>query len=191
MIHSAVPVLASIRKPKEMGVKNYLSFSIPILTPSPPRHPLNRRLTLTVKKGDILNNCLMTVDGTDFRVPQKGTATKGNAFVSHKYTGKSALRYKLGMSILRGDLVWTQGPYPVGKYTDINIFNKVLHHFLDPGEQVEADKGYVRHPNKIKCPQNVGNPAEKWAMQGRERAHHKILNRRLKKLSNSLQGLLT
>jgi hypothetical protein len=52
---------------------------------------------------------------------------------------------------------------------------------LEPGERVEADKGYVRHPDKIKCPQNVGNPAEKWAMQGRTRAHHKMLNVRLKK----------
>jgi hypothetical protein len=44
---------------------------------------------------------------------------------------------------------------------DFKIFNKVLHHFLDPGEQVEAKEGYVGHPNKIKCPQNVGNLAEK------------------------------
>ncbi len=33
---------------------------------------------------------------------------------------------------------------------------------------------------KIKCPQNVGNPAEKWAMHGRVRAHHEMLNRPLK-----------
>jgi hypothetical protein len=94
----------------------------------------------------------MTVDGTDFRVPQKRTATKGNTFASHKYAGKSTLRYELGVSIMGGYLVWIQGPYPAGKYTDIKIFNKVLHHFLDPGEQVEADEGYVGHPNKIKCP---------------------------------------
>ncbi len=106
----------------------------------------------------------MTVDGTDFRVPQKGTATKGNAFAFHKYAGKSTLCYELGVSILGGDLVWIQGSYPAGKFTDIKILNKVLHHFLDPGEQVEANKGYVGHPDKIKCPQNVGNPAEKWAM---------------------------
>ncbi len=42
----------------------------------------------------------MTVKGTDFRVSQKGAATKGNAFASHKYAGKSALHYKLGVSIL-------------------------------------------------------------------------------------------
>jgi hypothetical protein len=108
-------------------------------------------------------------------------ATKGNAFMSHKYTGKSALCYELGVSILgREDLVWIQGPYPAGEYTDIKIFNKVLHHFLDPGEQVEANKGYVGHPDKIKCPHNVGNPVEKWVMRGRVRAHHKMLNGRLK-----------
>ena len=59
----------------------------------------------------------MTVDGTDFR---------RNAFGSHKYAGKSALRYLLGVDILAGNLVWIQGPYPAGKYTGIKIFNKVL-----------------------------------------------------------------
>jgi hypothetical protein len=122
----------------------------------------------------------MTVNGTDFLVPQKGTATKGNAFASHKYAGKSALCYELGVSILGGDLVWIQSPYLAGKYNDIAIFNKVLRHFLDPGEQVEADKGYTGHPDKIKCPQNVGNTVEKWAMQGRVRARCETLNRWLK-----------
>jgi hypothetical protein len=44
---------------------------------------------------DVLNDCTMTVDGTDFRIPQNEAATKGNAFASHKYAGKSALRYEL------------------------------------------------------------------------------------------------
>ncbi len=47
---------------------------------------------------------------------------------------------------------------------------------MDLGEQEEANKGYVGHPNKVKCPQNVGNLVEKWMMQGRVRAHHKMLN---------------
>ncbi len=38
---------------------------------------------------------------------------------SHKDAGKSALRYELGVDILAGNLVWIQGPYPAGKYTDI------------------------------------------------------------------------
>jgi hypothetical protein len=91
----------------------------------------------------------MTVDGADFCIPQKGVAMKGNAFGSHKYVGKSTLRYKLGVSILMGNLVWIQGPYPAGKYTNIKNFNKVLHHFLEPGERVEVNEGYRDNPDKI------------------------------------------
>ena len=64
----------------------------------------------------------MSIDGTDFRVPQQGAAEKGNVFASHKYAGKSAARYELGVDILAGNLVWIQGPYPAGKYPDITIF---------------------------------------------------------------------
>ena len=76
------------------------------------------------------NDCLMSIDGTDFRIPQMGTAIRGNAFASHKYEGKSALRYEIGVSILGGDLVWIQGPYSAGVFNDVKIFNKVLCHFL-------------------------------------------------------------
>ncbi len=57
----------------------------------------------------------MTIDGTDFQIPQKGIVKKGNAFASHKYAGKSALCYELGVDILTGNLVWIQGPYSAGK----------------------------------------------------------------------------
>ena len=66
----------------------------------------------------------MSIDGTDFRIPQQGKACKGNPFASHKYAGKSALRYKLGIDILEGNLVLIQGPYPAGKFNDIAIFSK-------------------------------------------------------------------
>jgi len=91
-----------------------------------------------------------------------------------------ALRYKLGVDILAGNLVWIQGPYPASKYTDIKIFNKVLRNFFEPGEGVEADEGYRGHPNKIKCPGNDTNPAENRGMQGRARARHETLNGQLK-----------
>jgi hypothetical protein len=61
----------------------------------------------------------MTIDSTDFRIKQKGAARKGNLVGSHKYTGKSALRYKLGVDILTGNLVWVEGPYPVGVWSNI------------------------------------------------------------------------
>jgi hypothetical protein len=155
-----------------------------VLTPPAAAPPLQTQIDFESRLGahDVLNDCTMTVDGTDFRIPQKGAATKGNAFASHKYAGKSALRYELEVDILTGNLVWIQGPYPAGKYIDIKIFNKVLRNFLEPGERVEADEeGYRGHPDKIKCPGNDANPAENRAMQGRAvRARHKTLNGRLK-----------
>jgi hypothetical protein len=68
----------------------------------------------------------MSANGTNFPIPQKVMAKKGNAFGSHKYAGKSILWYKLGVNILARNLVWSQGPYPAGKFTDIKIFNHVI-----------------------------------------------------------------
>ncbi len=56
----------------------------------------------------------MTIYGTNFCIQQKGAARKGNLFGSHNYTGKSALRYKLGVDILAGNSVWVEEPYPAG-----------------------------------------------------------------------------
>ncbi len=83
----------------------------------------------------------MTIDGTDFRIQQKGVAKRGNAFGSHKYAGKSALRYELGIDILKGNLVWVEGPYPAGAWPDIKIFLNTLAGHLLPGERVEARTG--------------------------------------------------
>ncbi len=105
------------------------------------------------------NDCLMTIDRTDYRIIQKGAARKGNAFGSFKYAGKSALHDKLGMDIPTGNLVWVLGPYPTGKYTNIAFFNSVLAHCLKPGECAEANNGYVRRPDKIKCPNKDCNSA--------------------------------
>jgi hypothetical protein len=44
----------------------------------------------------------MSIDGTDFRIPQTGEAKMGNRFASHKLLFKSALRYKIGVSIIGG-----------------------------------------------------------------------------------------
>ena len=54
---------------------------------------------------DVGNDCLMSVDGMDFRIPQKGAAKKGSPFGSHKYAGKSTIHYELGVDILMGNLV--------------------------------------------------------------------------------------
>ncbi|MFM8622189.1 MAG: hypothetical protein ACKOB3_02260 [Holophagaceae bacterium] len=122
----------------------------------------------------------MSVDGTDFRIEQQGPALRGNPFGSHKYAGHSALRYELGIDILAGNLVWVGGPYPAGNWPDIKIFLNELAHLLEPGERVEANNGYVGHPDKIKCPNNDCNRTENFAMQARVRSRHETFNGRLK-----------
>ena len=129
---------------------------------------------------DALNDCTMSIDGTDFRIQQKGVHEKGNAWGSHKYAGKSAVRYELGIDIFKGNLVWVQGPYPAGAWPDIKIFMDCLAGHLLPGERVEADNGYVGHPDKIKCPNNPGNPKRNLGMQAATRSRHETFNGRLK-----------
>ncbi len=117
------PMLASVRKRNKMHGKKSPFFSCPFsppLPPPPPPPPIVFESRLGAH--NVLNNCTMTVDGTDFRIPQKGAAMKGDVFAS-QYMGKSTLRYELGVDILTGNLVWIQGPYPASKYTDIVIFN--------------------------------------------------------------------
>jgi hypothetical protein len=53
-------------------------------------------------------------------------------------------------------------------------------HCLELGKRVETDKGYMRHTNKIKCPNNDCNPAENLGIQGTVRSCQKMLNGRLK-----------
>ncbi len=132
------------------------------------------------KNGDIGNNCLMPIDGTDFRIPQTGKATTSNWFASHKYVGKSALRYKIWVNILGGDLVWIQGPYPAGQFTNIKNDKKVLRQFLKTGKCIEADKGYLGAANEIKCPNNSCNPVKNKGMQSCTQSHHETINRQLK-----------
>ena len=40
---------------------------------------------------DVGNDCIMSINKTDYKIKQKGIVKKGNAFGSHKYAGKSAL----------------------------------------------------------------------------------------------------
>ncbi|KAL3772176.1 hypothetical protein ACHAW5_003247 [Stephanodiscus triporus] len=102
------------------------------------------------------NDCLMTIDGTDFRIQQKGAAKMG--------THSAPTSMQLGIDILKGNLVWVEGPYPAGAWPDLKIFLNTLAGHLLPGECVEADNGYVGHPDKIKCPNNNCNHAENLEM---------------------------
>ena len=128
-----------------------------------------------------MNDCLMSIDGTDFRIPQQGPAVKGNPFSSHKFKGKCALRYELGVDIVEGNLVWIEGPCPAGKCSDIVIFRQTLIHHLDPFERVVADDGYIGEaPVRVKAPGLRLDSSEDRAMQSVVRSRHETLNGRFK-----------
>ena len=122
------------------------------------------------------NDCLLSCDCADFRIPNHGPA-----FASHKYNKKSALRYELCLCILTGDLVWINGPYEAGRWPDIEIFRDALISELDPGERVETDDGYIgEHPERCKCPGGFANLEETEFMQQRVRNRQESINNRFK-----------
>lgn len=81
-------------------------------------------------------------------MPRQRPHSRDKKYYSHKFK-HAALRYEVAICIQTGDIVWINGPFPAGKWPDINIFRRNLIHMLLPGEMVEADRGYrdaaVRH----------------------------------------------
>lgn len=118
----------------------------------------------------------MSVDGTDFQIPEHGPA-----FSSHKFKMKSGLRYEVGLSIQTGSIVWINGPFPCGRNPDISIFRASLLSHLEEGERVEADDGYIGEaPRHVKCPKSFANPPEMEGMQQRVRNRQETVNKRFK-----------
>ena len=126
-------------------------------------------------KKDKGNDCLTTVDGTDFRIGEQG-----KLFYSFKYK-KSGLRYEVALCIATGDIVWVNGPYECGMWNDPKIFRDSLLSHLAPAERIEADDGYIgEHPRYVKCPRGFANPAETLFMQQRVRNRQEAVNKRFK-----------
>lgn len=129
-------------------------------------------------KNDIGNDCLVNVDGTDFRIRHAG-----RKFYSFKYKA-SGLRYEVATSILGGDIVWISGPWEPGMYNDISIFRQSgIMSMLEEGERVEADDGYRgESPQYVKCPQSMGATAidEYERQQSIARRRHETVNKRFK-----------
>ena len=64
------------------------------------------------------NDCLTSVDCTDYRVEIQG----GPAWFSYKFR-KPGLRYEICLCIKTEYIVWINGPFPCGDYNDITIFS--------------------------------------------------------------------
>lgn len=127
------------------------------------------------KKGDVGNDCLVSVDGTDFRIPHAG-----RRFYSYKYKA-SGLRYEVALCILSGEIVWLNGPFEPGIWNDISIFRSALLGELEEGERVEADDGYSGEaPRHVKCPCSIAQRDDTDEMQSIVRRRHETVNKRFK-----------
>ena len=122
-----------------------------------------------------LERCLVTVDGTDYRIPEPSVFD--TRWYSHKFRGPG-LRYEISVCIRTGKIVSYNGPFECGRWPDLNIFRNKLKGMLTVGEKVVADRGY-RGDDKVLTPDDYINRAHQKAMSN-ARARHETINRRLK-----------
>ena len=99
-----------------------------------------------------------------------------------KKIGRAGLRYEIGVSIIQGDVVWCNGPFPAGLWTDWKIFKEGgLLSNLDENERVEADDGYAAgDPQWCKTRSSVYHPPAGRGIRNTVRARHETVNKRIK-----------
>ncbi len=68
------------------------------------------------KKRDVGNDCLLSVDGTDFCIAMGWS----KSFYSFKFK-RSGLQYEVGLCIKTGDICWWSGPYAPRMWNDLSI----------------------------------------------------------------------
>lgn len=127
--------------------------------------------------------CLVTVDGTDFEINEPKPFNK--RWFSHKSNGPG-VRYEIAICIQTGLIVWINGPFPCGEWTDIVIFRSALIHMLGRRpdgrhEMVEADNGYNGEGMHIRVRDEPrGISKIQYIAKARARARHEAVNARLK-----------
>jgi hypothetical protein len=119
--------------------------------------------------------CKITVDGTDFWIEEPMPFDR--KWFSHKINGP-AVRYEVGVCIKTGWIVWINGPFPAGRWPDVNIARLGLIHFLDAGEYYAADGGYADGHRFASTPNGLNDYEQR--TKALARARHETVNRRFK-----------
>ena len=125
------------------------------------------------------------MDGTDFRIKGKllPDGKPDKRLYSYKFKGPG-LRYEVAVTVRSSDIVWIAGPYLPGLFNDIMIFRDGLRNYLDDGERVEADDGYMGDcPYYCKCPGSIATRSNQKKMKARLRMRHETVNERFKNFS--------
>ena len=125
--------------------------------------------------GNIGNDALVTIDGTDLKVQKR----YDKRFFSHKFQS-GGLRYEVGVCIVTGHIVWINGPFRCGT-NDITIARQCVIANLTKNEMVEADKGYAGEDYYIRTPfPKHCRTKKEMKMKADARGRHETVNERLK-----------
>lgn len=116
-------------------------------------------------------NCLVSLDGTDFRIYEQSPFSP--KWYSHKFKGPG-IRYEIGLCIHTGHIVWAFGGMPCGDWPDLKLARHLFVEMLEEGEKALADEGY-RDARYFVYPVDGGSPEQKAVM-----ARHETVNSRLK-----------
>ena len=131
------------------------------------------------------------MDCTDCRIvePYPYERKWSDRWFSPKFKG-AGLRYEVCISIIGGDIVWVNGPFPCGQYPDIKIFMECgLKDNLEENERVEADAGYGgADPEFAKAKMSIFHPDLSALIQNKIRARQETVNKRMKQFA-ALSGI--
>jgi len=120
------------------------------------------------------SQCLVSVDGTDFKIQEPAPFDKKWYDFKFNHAG---VRYEIGICIQTGWIVWAYGPFPAGKYPDLKISKKAILNKLSEGEKLLADSGYSN--GFFVTPTGLQNDRE--YMKHKARARHETCNGRFKR----------
>ena len=124
------------------------------------------------------HNIRVTLDGTDFKIQEPKPFDR--AWFSHKFNGPG-VRYLVAVSVIKGYIVWTDGPYMCGKWPDRKIANEKFLPWLGENEKYLADRGFRSCQKAITPYQLTGDDnAHMRRFASVARARHESANSRLK-----------
>ena len=126
-------------------------------------------------RGDVGALCLVTVDGTDFKINEP--TPHNSKWFSYKIN-HAGLRYEVGICIQTGWIVWINGPYAPGDWPDLPISRDGLCDALAPDELFLADGTYSDGHGWCVTPTGHKNADQR--MKGIARARHERVNGLLK-----------
>ena len=121
----------------------------------------------------------MSIDGIHCRITEPRPFS--SLWSSHKYGGKCAANYELGILIHKPKLVWVYGPTMPGQNNDLGVFRLKLKGVLEtmPGCKVFADAIYAPEPDFISMKNDL-DPPEIKLFKNRVGSRHEDFNGFLK-----------